>query len=154
MSSTLLLLNYFFSGDLVKKKAHEKESSREERKDLWSNVDRYKGEKAWNDLKVDVKIGYIGQQESDKLKNGFVAPTETLKEVIKHRPPVADVVREITKESEKDKMRQKERERMQKEAEKEFKTRNKSSESDDSEEDEVQRCNEDSLRFWPLILNS
>ena len=49
-----------------------------------------------------------------------MAPTETLKEVIKHRPPVAAVVREITKEREKDKLRQRERELMEREAEREF----------------------------------
>ena len=49
-----------------------------------------------------------------------MAPTETLKEVIKHRPPVAAVVREITKEREKDKLRQREREMMEREAEREF----------------------------------
>ena len=36
-------------------------------------------------------------------------PTETLKEVIKHRPPVAQVVKEITEESERDKLRQRRR---------------------------------------------
>ena len=41
-----------------------------------------------------------------------MAPTETLKEVIKHRPPVAQVVREITEESQRDKIRQKRRETM------------------------------------------
>ena len=40
-----------------------------------------------------------------------MAPTETLKEVIKHRPPLAQVVKEITEESERDKLRQKRRER-------------------------------------------
>ena len=49
-----------------------------------------------------------------------MAATETLKEVIKHRPPVAAVVREITKEREKDKLRQREREMMEREAEREF----------------------------------
>ena len=67
-------------------------------------------------------------QESDKLKNGFVAPTETLKEVIKHRPPVSEVVREITKESEKDKMRQREREMMAQEGEREFRGQEKKQE--------------------------
>ena len=49
---------------------------------------------------------------TQKRNKDFVAPTETLKEVIKHRPPVAQVVREITEESERDKMRQKRRETM------------------------------------------
>ena len=42
-----------------------------------------------------------------------MAPTETLKEVIKHRPPVAQVAKNIAEESERDKLRQRRRENMQ-----------------------------------------
>ena len=65
-----------------------------------------------------------------------MAPTETLKEVIKHRPPVAQVVREITEESERDKIRQKRRENMMRQ------TDNKLPHSPDKtnkEEDEAQK---------------
>ena len=70
--------------------------------------EKYKGEVPWAD------------RNGSDAKKGFIAPTETLKEVIKHRPPVSEVVREITKESEKDKMRQREREMMAQEGEREF----------------------------------
>lgn len=51
------------------------------------------------------------QQVTETLRRNkdFVPPTETLKEVIKHRPPVAQVVKEITEESERDKLRQRRR---------------------------------------------
>ena len=79
--------------------------------------EKYKGELPWAD-----------RNSSDGNKKAFIAPTETLKEVIKHRPPVSEVVREITKESERDKMRQKEREMMAQEGEREFRGEGKKQE--------------------------
>ena len=90
-------------------------------RDIWSNVERYKGESKWKDSKSDPRPKQPTEAEIQRRGKNYVAPTETLKEVIKHRPPVAEVVREITKESEKDKLRQREREQMQREAEREFK---------------------------------
>ena len=89
-------------------------------KDVWSNVERYKGESKRKDSKSDTRHKQLTEAEIQRRGKNYVAPTETLKEVIKHRPPVAEVVREITKESEKDKLRQREREQMQREAEREF----------------------------------
>ena len=84
-------------------------------------MERYKGESKWKDSKLDPRHKHLTEAEIQRRGKNYVPPTETLKEVIKHRPPVAEVVREITKESEKDKLRQREREQMQREAEKEFK---------------------------------
>ena len=135
---------YLFSGDRTNNLARETRAISNKDYNVWANADRNITTET-RDTKV--KIGsYDGK---DKAK--FVAPTETLKEVIKHRPPVSEVVREITKESERDKLRQIEREKMQREAEVEFSRQNsgdfrkaKLKENikggdDDEEEDEAQK---------------
>ena len=75
-------------------------------------------------------------RETQKRNKDFVVPTETLKEVIKHRPPVAQVVREITEESERDKIRQKRRENMTRESDNKLPH---SSAKANKEEDEAQK---------------
>ena len=87
--------------------------SKSSERDVWGHVDRYRGGE-------EGKIVKKQNQERDTKTKSFVAPTETLKEVIKHRPPVSEVVKEIAKESERDKARQREREMMTREAEREF----------------------------------
>ena len=87
--------------------------SKSSERDVWGHVDRYRGEEEGDLVKKQ-------NQARDTKTKSFVAPTETLKEVIKHRPPVSEVVKEIAKESERDKARQREREMMTREAEREF----------------------------------
>ena len=87
--------------------------SKSSERDVWGHVERYRGEE-------EVDLVKKQHQAREAKTKSFVAPTETLKEVIKHRPPVSEVVKEITKESERDKARQREREMMTREAEKGF----------------------------------
>ena len=116
----------------------EKPLRKPEERDLWGNANRFRG-----------------SQDNLKLPRGQVAPTETLKHVLKTRPPVSEFVKEITKVSEKDKIRQRQREIMQKEAESIFnegkeeralhelktkeKKRPKNSVESSSEEDEAKK---------------
>ena len=65
--------------------------------DLWQNARRYRG-------------GSGSPRPKPKI------PTKTLKEALKHRPPVAAYVREITRASELDRQRQLERRRMERSA--------------------------------------
>ena len=85
----------------------EKPSRRSKERDVWSNANRFRGSQTILDF----------GKESGKLPRGQILPTETLKQVMKTRPPISEVVKEITKVSEKDKIRQQQRENMQKEAE-------------------------------------
>jgi sirohydrochlorin ferrochelatase len=62
--------------------------------DLWQNARRYRG-------------GSGSPRPSAKI------PTKTLKEALKHRPPVSAYVREITRASELDRQREMERRRME-----------------------------------------
>ena len=102
-----------YNGDIIKHSPKTRVSKSSER-DVWGHVDRYRG-----DEEGDLVKKQSGQKDmkDTKTSKSFVAPTETLKEVIKHRPPVSQVVKEITKESERDKARQREREMMTREAE-------------------------------------
>jgi hypothetical protein len=93
----------------------EKQSKRPKDRDVWSNANRFRGSQ--NALDMMSKEGIKNVELSNKLPRGQIIPTETLKQVMKTRPPVAEFVKEITKVSEKDKMRQRQRENMQKEAE-------------------------------------
>lgn len=94
-------------------KARVTRVSRSSERDVWGHVERYRGGDEGDLVKKQ-------HQSRDTKTKSFVAPTETLKEVIKHRPPVSEVVKEIAKESERDKARQREREMMTREAEREF----------------------------------
>ena len=112
---------------------HTKSSNLQER-NVWSNVDRS-----------------VRRQLTERAQK---VPTETLKQIMKSRPPVSEVVKEIAKVSEKDKIRQRQRENMQKEAESLFnkqeaikveseknkeKKRPKNSVESSSEDDESQK---------------
>ena len=104
-----------YDGDTVKHspKTHVvTRVSKSSERDVWGHVDRYRGEDEEGEL-----VKKQSHRDASKTTKSFVAPTETLKEVIKHRPPVSQVVKEITKESERDKARQREREMMTREAE-------------------------------------
>ena len=128
LPSKIILSNNFISEEGVRKKSPVLKSPRnDEGGNVWSNVERYKGETPWKE-----------RHNNNGVKHHKIVPTETLKEVIKHRPPVSEVVREITKESEKDKLRQREREMMQKEIEKEFSADSKDVEKED-DSDEAQQ---------------
>ena len=115
----------------------EKPLRRQNQRDVWGNANRVRG-------------------SHDNLNDTEeVIPTETLKQVLTTRPPVAEFVKEITKASEKDKLRQRQRENMQKEAESIFnkekeertlhdqkqkeKKRPKNSVESSSEEDEAKK---------------
>eukprot|EP00090_Calanus_glacialis_P021553 TRINITY_DN3324_c0_g1_i4.p1 TRINITY_DN3324_c0_g1~~TRINITY_DN3324_c0_g1_i4.p1 ORF type:complete len:425 (-),score=105.77 TRINITY_DN3324_c0_g1_i4:152-1426(-) len=130
----------------------EKPLRRPKERDLWGNANRFRGSQ--DNLISDAEEKQIMKQIT-KSQRGQVIPTETLKHVLKTRPPVAEFVKEITKVSEKDKMRQRQRENMQKEAESIFnkekeernlheqkqneKKRPKNSVESSSEEDEAKK---------------
>ena len=106
-----------YDGDIIKHSPKTRVTTRVSKsseRDVWGNVERYRG-----DEEGDLVKKQSGHKDTRDIKTSksFVAPTETLKEVIKHRPPVSQVVKEITKESERDKARQREREMMTREAE-------------------------------------
>lgn len=92
--------------------------------DVWRNADRYRGGEKRDDQQTN---------SAQRRNKDFLAPTETLKEVIKHRPPVAQVVKEITEESQRDKLRQRRRESMQRQAETD------AAEADQEDDDEAQK---------------
>ena len=106
-----------YDGDIIKHSPKTRvvtRVSKSSERDVWGHVERYRGDEE-GDL-VKKQSGHKDTRDT-KTSKSFVAPTETLKEVIKHRPPVSQVVKEITKESERDKARQREREMMTREAE-------------------------------------
>ena len=131
--------------DYENKNQGEKQNRRTKERDVWSNANRFRGSQTILDL----------GKEGGKLPRGPIMPTETLKQVMKTRPPISEVVKEITKVSEKDKIRQQQRENMQKEAESIFnkekeeidlhpikpkeKKRPKNSVESSSEEDEAKK---------------
>jgi len=92
----------------------EKPIRRPRERDVWGNANRFRGSQ--QNLMID-KEELQKLELSGKLSRGQIMPTDTLKQVMKTRPPVAEFVKEITKVSEKDKIRQHQRENMQKEAE-------------------------------------
>ena len=73
-----------------------------------------------SDDEDEVLKNYQGERRI-KLSRDLILPTETLKQVMKKGPPVADIVKDITKISEIDKMRKSQHESMQREAESIFK---------------------------------